>query len=154
MLTLARVRRSTTTVHIAWLVTETPLPVQSSTGGSHEALAADLPRYDASIHEKDQAAKPVVRAPKNAPNLIPESQPVKPAPGTRECFQTRFVILNAVKDPRHRRPYRERKHGFFTSFRMTENGYWLGLKTLPNDTPGADVLQRPTVTVNGIMRHT
>ena len=53
----------------------------------------------------------------------------------RECLQTRFVILIPPwreKDPRHRRPYRERKHGFFTSFRMTGNEYLAGLKTFPH----------------------
>ena len=55
----------------------------------------------------------------------------------RECFQSRFVILSEAKDPRQRRPYREQTHGFFTSFRMTGNEYWLGLKTLPNPTAPA-----------------
>ena|SRR5258708_7875959 len=50
----------------------------------------------------------------------------------RECFQTRFVILSEAKDPWQRRPYRERMHGFFTSFRMTGKEYLLGVETLPS----------------------
>jgi len=55
----------------------------------------------------------------------------------RECFQTQFVILSAAKDPWQRAPDYERKHGFFTSFRMTGFENFQRLKIRPDSDPSA-----------------
>ena len=99
-----------------------PTKPEYAPGYMNSNVGAALRRDDARRAPQNRGIKPLLR---------PSSTKLEQAPGYWGMFSKRFVILSEAKDPRYRRPYRGREHGFFTSFRMTGDGYLMSLKTLP-----------------------